>query len=387
MRFCQSALSLAISIGRLDRQSEALVQLAWIKIDSGDVLGAKEDASECQRVAKLAGDLFTEARALHSEATCCLVLGCYSYCISLLDEATHLLNLCGMAGGSTHIGIKNTKALVHRCKSEYVEALDIQTQILQECSVDYDHALALLNIAGISVEIGASDHDVKCNLEGAYILFHKINFLNQLVWCDIYRAVLDLRQGNLSAARGGFQSCLRSTWGKYPEATTYCLEKLASEGGPVHRASSPCAVTFLVHSIKCKQRRELHKALQFLSDVFQACGDQDTAISLLTIALEGFTKMDVHRSRAECMVRLGDISKLNGDVLKAAELWETARPLFERSSQRKQLAHLDAKLASLSHNPEHCEQRSGAGGSKSKGIQEIESISLGDDRLPVPVDI
>jgi hypothetical protein len=50
------------------------------------------------------------------------------------------------------------------------------------------------------------------------------------------------------------------------------------------------------------------------------------------------------------MVQLGDISMLNGDVLKAVKLWLTAKPLFERSSQRKQLAELDLKLASLSNN-------------------------------------
>jgi hypothetical protein len=112
----------------------------------------------------------------------------------------------------------------------------------------------------------------------------------------------------------------------------------------------PWPVTFLVYSFNLKQRLQLHKALQFLGDVFWAQRDQDTASSLFTVALDGFTEMDVHRSRAECMVRLGDILKLNGDEPKAAKLWETAKPLFERSSQGKQLADLNAKLAKLSHN-------------------------------------
>jgi hypothetical protein len=120
--------------------------------------------------------------------------------------------------------------------------------------------------------------------------------------------------------------------------------------GPVEQVSFSGTVTFLAHSVKHKQRLELHKALQFLGDVFQSQGDQETAHSLFVAALDGFIKMDVHRSRAECMVRLGDISKLNGDELNTVELWETARPLFERSSQRKQLAELNSKLASLRYN-------------------------------------
>ncbi|KAJ7916361.1 hypothetical protein B0H13DRAFT_2323463 [Mycena leptocephala] len=57
--------------------------------------------------------------------------------------------------------------------------------------------------------------------------------------------------------------------------------------------------------------------------------------------------MDVHHSRAECMLRLGDISKGHGELLKAVELWETAKPLFERSSQVKQLDNLRERLANV----------------------------------------
>jgi hypothetical protein len=71
---------------------------------------------------------------------------------------------------------------------------------------------------------------------------------------------------------------------------------------------------------------------------------------LFTVALEGFTYMDVHRSRAECMVRLGDISNQCGDLLRAVELWNTARPLFERSSQAKEVQHIDKRLASIDNN-------------------------------------
>ncbi|KAJ7620760.1 hypothetical protein DFH06DRAFT_1341447 [Mycena polygramma] len=70
-------------------------------------------------------------------------------------------------------------------------------------------------------------------------------------------------------------------------------------------------------------------------------------MSLFIVALEGFTYMDVHRSRGECMLRLGDIFKGRGDLLKAVELWDTARPLFERSSQAKQVKEIDERLASI----------------------------------------
>jgi hypothetical protein len=38
----------------------------------------------------------------------------------------------------------------------------------------------------------------------------------------------------------------------------------------------------------------------------------------------------------------------HGDLLKAAEFWERARPLFERSSQAQKVQHINEKLAGIS---------------------------------------
>jgi tetratricopeptide (TPR) repeat protein len=344
MQSCQAALSLAISIGSSERQSQALDRMAWIKARAGDFFEAQADASGSQRAAKISGNLLTEASALHVEAICWQHLGRYSRCISLLDRATHLLDLCGMSGGTVSNGIKTSKAEVHRFKSEYAEARNIHSQILQNTSIDQTHqsALALFNIAQIDVEIGASEQEVGQNISTAGRLFSRINYSTGLAWCDIIGAALEVQRGNWPEARSQFQKSLRLAWGKDPEAVSYCLGGLST----AHQSSFPWTVTFLVYSFKIKQRLELHKALQFLGDIFVAQGDLNTAVSLFTVALDGFTQMDVHRSRAECMLRLGNISKLSGDWPKAIEFWETARPLFELSSQATQVSYIAARLAS-----------------------------------------
>jgi tetratricopeptide (TPR) repeat protein len=352
MQLCESGLAIATSIGNMKRQSQALRLLALIKKDCGKFSEAMEHASDSQRLAKLCGDLDLEAAALHIEAYCWQYHGGYTHSISLLDRAAHLLELCGMSGGALHCDIQNGQAEVHRCKSEYVEARIIQIHILHDSPADhnpYSHAIALLNIAQIDVEAGGPEHDVWGNIDAAGMIFERVNYSTGLAYCEMFRAALDIREGRQSAARRLFEKCLQSAWGKDPEAVKYCLEKVGAgdQWGPGNQMSFLWTVTFLVHSVKSKLRLELHKALQYLGDAFQTQGHEETAISLLTVALDGFTQMDVHCSKAECMVRLGDISKLNGDELKAVELWETARPLFQRSSQMRQLAHLDEKLAHL----------------------------------------
>ncbi|KAJ7193485.1 hypothetical protein GGX14DRAFT_405550 [Mycena pura] len=91
----------------------------------------------------------------------------------------------------------------------------------------------------------------------------------------------------------------------------------------------------------------MYKGLQFFGDFFLAEGNQKTAISLFTIALDAFTYMDIHNSRAECMLQLGNISTTNRDFRKAEELWKLARPLFERASQAKKVALIDEKILSI----------------------------------------
>ncbi|KAJ7620701.1 hypothetical protein DFH06DRAFT_1143808 [Mycena polygramma] len=153
------------------------------------------------------------------------------------------------------------------------------------------------------------------------------------------------------AAKTLFSKCLNWSLGKNADITSSCLERL----GDVSRwNSSPdtssWATVLLAHALKFKEKLLVHKALLSLGQIFHQQADEGTATSLFNVTLEGFTQMDVHRSRAECMLHLGDIHKGHGDLLKAVELWDTARPLFERSSQGKQVKKIDERLASVGGN-------------------------------------
>ncbi|KAJ7247735.1 hypothetical protein C8J57DRAFT_1673528 [Mycena rebaudengoi] len=114
-----------------------------------------------------------------------------------------------------------------------------------------------------------------------------------------------------------------------------CAERLGdlSTGMNSISATLRWGGVFLSLALKCKEKFLL------------AEGDDETALSLFNVALDGFTFMDVHRWRADCMVRIADILNSCGEVIKAVGLWKTARPLFERSSQMKDIIKLDAKLA------------------------------------------
>ncbi|KAJ7765612.1 hypothetical protein B0H16DRAFT_1454183 [Mycena metata] len=64
-----------------------------------------------------------------------------------------------------------------------------------------------------------------------------------------------------------------------------------------------------------------------------------------------------HRSKAECMLHLGEISQQRRDFPGALRLWEHTKPLFERSSQTRQLALVDEKISGIQPHLEADQQR------------------------------
>jgi tetratricopeptide (TPR) repeat protein len=254
-----------------------------------------------------------------------------------------------MFGGSTDHSVMIWEAQIHFVKSEYHEAQYIHTQLLQECPVHqnpYNHAFVLLNLAEIGLSMNAPISEVQQDIEQAKKIFLPLKPVKEITMCDMVAADLYLREGDISIAKTLFKACLRAC--NHSETRSYCLEQLGNTGcWDAPGQMSSWTTVYLAHSIKFKEKSGINKALQFLGDIFLAQADEDTAVSLFTIALEGFTYMDIHCSRAECMLQLGDIAKEHDDLCRAVESWDAARPLFERSSQIKQMQDIDERLASV----------------------------------------
>ncbi|KAJ7769767.1 hypothetical protein B0H14DRAFT_2632659 [Mycena olivaceomarginata] len=120
-------------------------------------------------------------------------------------------------------------------------------------------------------------------------------------------------------------------------------------------------------------------SLHFLGDAFASQNDENTAISLFNVALEGFTYLDVHRSRAECMLRFGDISERTGHLPGALEHWETARPLFQRSSQAKRVEDIDRRLANIDEDLKERYRNQLASAAELKSQDEVDDLSEMED--------
>ncbi|KAJ7450895.1 hypothetical protein FB451DRAFT_1285399 [Mycena latifolia] len=195
---------------------------------------------------------------------------------------------------------------------------------------------------------GESSQTVHENLAKAKTIFEAVGYPAGMLDHKMISADLILREGDGLAAKETFLQCFDLARGKNTEGVIYCLERL----GDVTRWSladvdrtSTLAMVFLGFGMKLQNKRAICKAIQYLGDICFVRDDEDTAATLFTVALQGFTEMDIHQSKGDCMFRLGNLAEKKGQSQSAEEFWRAARPMFERSLQTNHVSQIDAKLA------------------------------------------
>ncbi|KAJ7810482.1 hypothetical protein B0H13DRAFT_1927328 [Mycena leptocephala] len=358
MKYCAATISLALSTGNTKQHSQALQNLARVEWTLGNYSAAQVHAVESQRLALISANLCLEVQALNMEATCYYTLGNYMKAMSLCIRVRDLLlGHFGMSHRTLDYDLMDTQAEIHRLKSEYAEARSIQIRIVEETS--------------IRIPTPMDDVQRNCDIAG--------RMSSTIALWDSAVVVKDkTTRGARLFLRGASKRLFKTS-----QIQTYCLERLgdASCWGGSEEMFSWITV-FLVHSVSRKEKLGIYKAFQFLGDIFLSQNDEHTAISLFNVALEGFTQMDVHRSRAECMLQFGDISMGHGDLLKAVEFWEAARPL------PKQVQYINERLAGISNdvleqhrNLAHMAELNAPSGTvedDQSEIEELDEVDMGD---------
>ncbi|KAJ7255118.1 hypothetical protein B0H12DRAFT_1218889 [Mycena haematopus] len=353
MQCFERAMKLARDTGDMKAQYLILINPALIKWRKGEYNTSQVLANEAHELAQLCGNLYQQANALRVKAMCAQSLGNLKDCLYQLQTARELLGLCGMSRGALDFQLRMTVATTHMEKSEYAKARGLFTQIASEMSVEQeqgDLGIIMINIGQIDVITGASKQDVLRSLEMAKTIFNSVEHFAGTTYYKIMLAYLELREGDVLAAKSHFEECLHWSWTGHTQVSSFCLEKMADIGrwGPENFDwASTSGIVHLAFSQKMKQKLGLYKALCSMGDMFLSNGDDLTAENLFAVALEGFTKMDVHQSRADCMLRLGDIAAHRGNNSEAEMQWRNARPLFELSSQVQDITKIDAKLERL----------------------------------------
>ncbi|KAJ7267734.1 hypothetical protein C8J57DRAFT_1717316 [Mycena rebaudengoi] len=354
LKYFQKAYSLAERIGYPTIVGiHAVTSICNVLIVTGKALNALTHAEEAHRHAEHIGDIYLQAWSLYHQGRCHIQLANYWHAQCLLQKAGHILATLGQQQSSVKLGILNHQAEMYLLKSDYLQSRNLHVTIASSCQpTSYKAILANLNIALIDIATGADSKIIRQNLDMAQSHLKALSGyygINICLVADYATAELCLRDGALGTANAIFEKSFASSLDIDTELALLSAEKLGDLSTGMNDIQTTLGWTgiFLGLALKCKDKHQAMQAFRCLGQIFSAQDDDETALSLFTVALDGFTFMDVHRWKADCMVRIADILNNCGEVIKAVELWKAARPLFERSSQRKDLARIDAKLAEV----------------------------------------
>lgn len=358
LQCCFTSISLAKKTGDSSQESYAMQRLADVHRHRGEFGLSLVAAKESQLVASAAGNLLREADSLFTRGRMYVELGYYRAAGSMFQRARELCSALGLDSDSRlPRNLMHMQAEVHLQKTEYENARHVNTLILglgQELEgLSPAEPYALLNIAIIDISIGkGADQGVRQKLLAARQIFSAEGNLYGVACCDIAFGDLCLSLGQLEEARTLFYQNLAKTRGKFSALALTCLGGLSKIGCQVtNQSTETClrfAVPYLVFACKTQNRKAIQEALTRIGDVFFGDENDETALALFTAALDGFTEMDIHQGRADCMIRIGDILiKQSATVAEAQKTWVTARHLFSQSSQLRGVSDCDSRLTKL----------------------------------------
>ncbi|KAK6977224.1 hypothetical protein R3P38DRAFT_2810620 [Favolaschia claudopus] len=334
-------------------QSRALFFIALTDWRVGNYVMGQRHASEAHRLGRLSGNLYGEGMALYADGMCCRELGDYVIAVELFNRSRNCLARCGVAGGRADTMVMTSLAELRFFQSEYSEVYQIYTTIVQDAVLSVDTYLcgfSLLHIAQIDVIIGTPAHEVQHKINKLKEVLTTLQDINTQQAVELVSADLSLRERNHAHAQAVFTRYLHMFLGNNAEYALYANERLADlERWETQYFDKTFiwATIYLSYAFKLGNKLAVHKALACIGQMYLVQCDLETAHNLFTVALKGFTQMGVHHSKAQCLLYLGNIAEQEGNLGKAAELWTTARPLFERTLQAKNVEKIDAKLANL----------------------------------------
>jgi tetratricopeptide (TPR) repeat protein len=351
LEFNKLGMDLATKINHRRYQVRALLKRALIESMLGKYHESIMHLREVQKLARVTGRVNEECSSVADEAIPLCRLGKFTEALECAAQGHELLVKSGLEGSDIELGFLDRKAEIHFQKTEYTEARRLTERVVRmtgrHCS-PYFHANAVRTLAQIDIITGVEDSVILQTLIAARELAKELRWPHALVMCDISQCELDIRSGNGAKAYTSLK-CLVTNAELDAEVMFLTLESLGelSHGLCGVDETFSWATTYFAFARKTQDLGHTYQALRYLGDTFLAQGDEETALNVFQTVLDGSTKMDVHRRRADCMSRIGDILLCRDDLVRAKEMWETARPLFVRSSRAKDATTVESKLAQL----------------------------------------
>lgn len=349
LEYYETAMRLSKQVQNAQVQCIAMREASQAQWQLGKYREAETMAREMRQLTQMHGLFYYEAHAIRAELLCRVSRGDLAPCLRLSAEARSILAICGLQGGLADLMLINSDAEVHFLKTEYAEARDLYSRTSGN-QPPHAQAYDRFNTAYIDNEVGFIEtNKVRQDLDAVKSTFESIPSPTGVAFCEIILAYVDIREGHLLKARSSLQRLFALGRGNEQEITILCLNKLGDitcQLSDIHTTFG-WALILLGFALTTENTLAMYDALRRLGDIYLAQDDDKTALSLFQVAFDGFTAMDIHRSKGDCALRMGDICHRLGDTQKATELWEIARPSFVRCLQTEDVARIDERIQAV----------------------------------------
>ncbi|KAJ7149446.1 hypothetical protein C8R43DRAFT_1236470 [Mycena crocata] len=365
----RSAVDIATSFPYPTREAMVSLQSLAMLLDiQGEHTAAYTSAQRAQVFAELLGDIRGHVMSIAFEVRICSSTGNFKRSAALLEKIDGIVAPFATRPSAARPGrgwrmaqVEELKIDLHLGKTEYIDAQILSLEAIRYKQTSHpptnDTAFDHINLAHISILTGGDPEVVNGYL--ATVREQCSTFVNWplgLILCEVHAADLALRGGDAAGARIVFEKAYAQfVDSEDREEELLCLERLADHrlGMYTLDATLRWASVFLATALQSGGKLVTMGALRCLGAFFAAEGDDVTALSVFEVALEGYTLMDVHQRRGQCMSGMGDIFQRRGDVGKAVELWTTALHLYERSGTKGEIEQMTTKLTGSSIDVEN----------------------------------
>ncbi|KAJ7858637.1 hypothetical protein B0H14DRAFT_3135413 [Mycena olivaceomarginata] len=305
---------------------------------NGKFSQALELARRAQWCATQVGSFFREIEALEEEAIAWLHLGNFSRAADICCRTRQLVIAAGLEGTQHEVNVLDYEAGVNLHRTAYLKSRAASELIVKYSSPEkfcIIHGNARVSIVVIDVFLGLfkSEDEVAAALEVPRQIFVSCGYRRGLPICDIAMADFLIAKGRTSEALKLYDKFLRSSLrGESVELLSWCMHKL----GDITlrhdvRSTSHWATAYLAYGKTTANVSAVAWALRLLGDIFREDKDDETSGSLFQLALEEFTRMDIYRGKAECLLRLGEIAQKRGEHTVAKHYSLEARNMFRKS--------------------------------------------------------
>ncbi|KAJ7127950.1 hypothetical protein C8R44DRAFT_979446 [Mycena epipterygia] len=333
-------------------RNRALCLVSTCQLKKGKFREALLLARRAQSVARRLGNLPGETEALKQEAEAYISLGNFSRAINVCSLVRQLVVATGLEGTLVEVSARDLEGDLHLHKTAYVEARRAHELILEQSSRDkftLFHGNSLVTIASIDVVLGAlnSEAEVQAALEVPRQIFTSRGYLCGLPICDKIVADLFFAKARTLEAVEMYEKCVRAFRGESADLFSECVLKLGDITLMSHdvRSASRWAMVSLAHGKTTGSASIVSWSFLLLGDIFRVDGENETSSALFQVALDDFTRMDIYRGKAECLLRLAEFDDKPGKHVAAVDRLAQARHELLKAGM---IVEADTALALLS---------------------------------------